>query len=880
MQWLDKIRTVLRRPQLEADMDDELRFHLEKQTEHNIARGMGPKDARNEAMRQFGNVGSLKEECRDTWGVRFISEIGQDIRYGLRQLRRNPGFTIVAVLTLALGIGANTAIFSVVNTVLLRPLPYKNPDRLVTILHYGDGPVSPANFLDWQKQNHVFERMSAAEWWSPNLTGADKSERLWGLRVTSNTFALLGIQPLLGRTFTPDEDKPGRQREVVLSFRMWQRQFGGKASVIGKSITLEGRNYTVIGVMPRGFKFAPFWAVKAELWAPLPLAERASNRHANSLRAFARLEPGTTLKQARADMATITNRLEKEYPGTNRHITVTSLMEKVVGNIRPALLLLLGAVGFVLLIACANVAHMLLARAATRQKEVSVRTALGASRARITLQFLTESLLLTFFGAALGLLLASWCIRFLVALNPAGVPRIETLSLDSHVVAFTLIASVLVGLACGLAPALQTSAINLNSSLKEGGRTAAGGGHRNRVQNLLVMSEFALALVLLVGAGLMIRSFVALQAINPGFNPRHLLSMVVDVTSSRAGEPDQRASFYQQLLEQVRALPGIRSASAINHLPLAGDLWTRSFLIEGRPVPRPGEAPSAVYRVVLPRYFKTMDLPLLRGRGFNDSDNMSSQPVVVVNEELAKHFWPGENPIGKRIALMDSMPHARWLTVVGVTRNAKEGDWAATPWEEAYLPYLQATDYLTGTSSHFSYLTLVVRAAGDPASLAPTIRRKIFGLGKTITVSQVQTMEQVVADATAQPRFYLLMLGTFAAFAMVLAAIGIYGVMSYSVSRRTHEVGVRMALGAVQGDVLKLVISQGMTLALVGAAAGAIFALLLTHLMSSVLYGVQPTDPLTFVCVPLILLAVALVACYIPARRAAKVDPMVALRYE
>jgi putative ABC transport system permease protein len=874
------LRALFHKKQAEREMDDEMRFHLEKQMEQNMACGMSPKDARDAALRQFGNVGSLKEECRDSWGVRFISELGKDIRYGLRQLRRNPGFTIVAVLTLALGIGANTAIFSVVNTVLLRPLPYRNPDRLVTILHYGDGPVSPANFLDWRKLNHVFERMSAAEWWAPNVTGVDKSERLWALRVTSNTFPLLGVQPLLGRTFTPDEDDPGREREVVLSFRMWQRQFGGEPGAIGKTITLDGRNYTVIGVMPRGFKFAPFWAVKAELWAPLPLAGRTSNRDANSLRAFARLKPGISLKQARADMATITARLESEYPGTNRHITVTPLMEKVVGNIRPALLILLGAVGFVLLIACANVAHMLLARAATRQKEVSVRTALGASRARITFQFLTESLLLTVFGAALGLLLASWCIRFLVALNPAGVPRIETLSLDGHVVAFTLFASVIVGLACGLAPALQTSALNLNNSLKEGGRTATDGARRNRVQNILVMSEFALALVLLVGAGLMIRSFFALQAINPGFNQRHLLSMVVDVTSSRAGEPDQRAFFYQQLLEQVRALPGVRSASAINHLPLAGDLWTRGFLIEGRPVPRPGEAPSAVYRVVLPGYFKTMDIPLLRGRGFNDSDNLSSQPVVVVNEELAKHFWPGDNPIGKRIALIDSLPHAHWLTVIGVTRNAKEGDWAATPWQEAYLPYLQATDYLEGTSSHYSYLTLVVRTSGDPASLAPTIKRKIWARDKSITVSQVQTMEQVVTDATAQPRFYLLMLGTFAAFALTLAAIGIYGVMSYSVSRRTHEVGVRMALGAKQIDVLKLVIRQGMTLALVGAAAGAIFAFLLTHLMSSVLYGVQPTDPLTFVCVPLVLLAVALMACYIPARRAAKVDPMVALRYE
>ncbi len=875
-----KLGALFRRRKPVDDLAEEIRAHVAMEEQENLESGMTPEEAHYAALRRFGNVTLAQERSREMWGWNSVETLWQDVRYGLRMLLKNPGFTVVAVLALALGIGANTAIFSVVNAVLLRPLPYRNADELVVILHFGQGPVAPANYLDWRSQNHAFEAMGAAEYWTPNLTGVDKPEYLWALHVTSDIFPLLGVHPLMGRVFLPQEDQRGREDEVVVSYRLWQRRFGGDARIIGMPITLDGEKYTVIGVMPRDFKFAPFWATKAELWAPLALSDRAADRDANSLRVFARLKPGVTLDQARAEMAMITGRLEKEYPGSNRDITVLPLKEKVVGNIRPALFLLLGAVGFVLLISCANVAHMLLARAAARRKEVAVRTALGAGRSRVILQFLTESLLLALLGGGGGLVLALCGTRVLVALSPAGIPRVDTISLDSHVLLFMLAVSFFTALGFGLVPALQASAVNLNDSLKEGGRGSTEGIRRNRLRSALVASEFALALILLVGAGLMMRSLLALQAIDPGFNPRHLLTMVVTVTGSEAGQPSHRAPYYQQLLEQVRTLPGVRSASAINHLPLAGDLWTRNFLIEGRPVPRPGEAPEVVYRVVLPGYFNTMNIPIVRGRDVNETDDSSSPGVLVVNEALARYCWPGENPLGKRITLGDALEGARWMTVVGVAKDSKQDDWAATPYIEVFLPYPQAHDYLNDMHSRASYLTLVVRTNGNPALLTSAVENAAWALDKNVTISSVQTMEQVVADATAQPRFYLFLLGTFAAIALILAAVGIYGVMSYSVARRTHEIGVRMALGAEKSDVLKLVTGQGMILALVGTAIGLAGALLLTRLMSSLLYGVGASDPLTFAVVPVVLIGVAVLASYIPARRAAKVDPMVALRHE
>ncbi len=809
-----------------------------------------------------------------------MSGLIQDVRYALRQLRKNPGFTTVAVLTLALGIGANTAIFSVVNAVLLRPLPYKEDSRLVVLLHNGRNPVAPANFVDWRSQNHVFESMGAAEYWTPNLTGTNNPEKLWALHITSDILPMLGVQPLLGRVFLPEEQDAGKEHEVVLSYRLWQSHFAGDKEIIGRTVALSGETYTVVGVMPREFQFAPFWATKAELWAPLALGDRASSRGGNSLRIFARLKPGVTLEKARAEMTAITARLDKEYPGTNRDVAVVSLREKVVGNIRPVLVVLLGAVGFVLLIACANVGHMLLVRGATRQREIAVRSALGARRWEMLRQFLIESLILALAGGVIGILFAIWGVHALPALSPGGIPRVETVRVDGSVLWFALALSVFTGVAFGLAPAWRATAINVSDSLKEGARGSGQGAGRDSLRSLLVSSQFAFAVVLLAGAGLMIRTVVALQHVDPGFDPHNVLSMMVGVADTNQVSADRTGAFYQQALQRVSALQGVQSASAINHLPLAGDQWGLSFHVEGRPVERSGERPGATWRVVYPGYFRTMRIPILRGRDITDSDDVRAPGTVVINDYMARRYWPGEDPIGKRITFDDPKSNPYWLTVVGVVKNTVRGNWASPPEEEVFVPYLQNHPYLESSAMPFSYVTLVVRTTGDPAAVAPDIRTAIHSIDRSAPISEVQTMEDVVDGATGESRFYMVLLGALATVALVLAAVGIYGVMSYSVSRRTHEIGIRMALGAQGRDVLKLVVFEGILLAMVGVAVGVGGALTLSHLMAGLLYGTRPTDPATLVAVVVLLSGVALAASYIPARRASKVDPIVALRYE
>jgi predicted permease len=804
----------------------------------------------------------------------------QNLRYAIRTLRKSPGFTVVAVITLALGIGANTSIFSVVNAVLLRPLPYKDDSRLVVILNKGRNPVAPANFIDWRNQSQVFTHMGAAEYWTPNLTGTDKPEKLWALHITPDIFPMLGVQPILGRVFLPEEQEAGKEHEVVLSYPLWQSHFAGNLDIIGRSVTLSGEKYTVVGVMPSEFKFAPFWATKAELWAPLALGSRLTDRSGGSLRVFARLKPGFTLEQAQAEMTGITSRLEREFPGTNQDMQVLSLREKVVGNIRPALLVLLGAVGFVLLIACANVSHMLLARAAARREEIALRTALGAGRWDMFSQFLTESLALALMGGGAGLLLVVWGVRVLLALGPAAIPRVETVGVDGHVLLFALAISLLTGLAFGVAPAWRATAVNLSDALKEGERGFSEGLHRNRLRGLLVGSEFALAVVLLAGAGLMIRSFLALQHVDPGFDSRGVLSLVIGVSGTEEAAVGHTGNFYQGVLEKVRAVPGVQSASGINHLPLAGDEWGFPFHIEGRPPERPGEELVATYRVVFPGYFRTMRIPILRGRDVADADNLRAPGVVVINDYLARRYWPGEDPIGKRITFDDPAENPSWLTVVGVVKNTARSSWVSPPEEEVFLPYLQNRAYLDTPSPPFAYLTLVARTSRDPAALAPAIRGAIHSLDKNIPLSEIQTMDQVVAEATGESRFYVVLLGAFAIVALVLAGVGIYGVMSYSVSRRTHEIGVRMALGAQGRDVLKLMVFQGIVQALAGVAVGLAGALALSRLIAGLLYGTRPNDPATFAAVVLVLGGVAVAASYFPARRATKIDPIVALRYE
>ncbi len=803
-----------------------------------------------------------------------------EFRYTFRQLRKHPAFTAVAIVTLALGIGANTAIFSVVNAVLLRPLPYKDDSKLVVVLHDGRNPVAPANFLDWRSQNHVFAGMGAAQYWTPNLTGTSDPEKLWGLHVTSDIFPLLGVQPLLGRVFLPEEETPGKEHAVVLSYRLWQSHFASDSKIVGRTIALTGENYTVIGVMPQSFKFAPFWATKAELWAPLALGPRLDDRQGRSLRVFARLKPGITVEKAQAEMAAISGRLEREFPGTNRDVTVVPLREKVVGNVRPALLVLLGAVGFVLLIACANVGHMLLARAAARQREIAVRSALGASRWDVLGQFLAESLTLSLIGGAIGVLFAIWGVRALQALSPSDLPRVDSVTIDAHVLWFALAISILTGLIFGLAPAWRAISANTIDSLKEGERGASEGLRRNRLRAVLVGSEFAFAVVLLAGAGLMIRTFIRLQQVDPGFDPHNVVSIIAEVAGTEEGSGNRTAAFYRQVLERVAAVPGVVSASGINHLPLAGDQWGISFHVQGRPLDRPGEAPVATYRVVFPGYFRTMGIPILRGRDVSETDDLRAPGAVVVNEYTASRYWPGEDPIGKRITTDDPQNHPAWLTVVGVVKNSVRGNWTSPPEEEIFLPYLQNRDYVLNPAPPSAYLTLVVKTNADPSAKIPAIRAAIRSLDRNLPISVVQTMDQVVAEATGESRFYLVLLGAFASVALVLAAVGIYGVMSYSVSRRTREIGIRMALGAKAGDVLRLVLLHGLALAFAGVSVGLAGALILTRLMSGLLYGTRPADPATFAAVVVVLALVAAAASYIPARRATRVDPMVALRYE
>ena len=874
------MRRTLRRPELESDMETEIRFHVDAYTEDLMRQGVPRAEAVRRAHIEFGAIENTKEECRDATGATLLENFVQDLRYGARSMRRAPGFTVVAVTALALGIGANTAIFSVVNAVLLRPLAYKEAGRLVTILNNGDGPVAVANYIDWRDQSTLFETMAAADYWSANLSGVDAPERLLGLKVTQNLLPMLGIKPLLGRLFVEGEDRVGAEHEVILSYNLWQRRFSGDANIIGKTILLDGNSYTIVGVMPRGFRFSPFWATRAEMWAPNAFGDRVHSRGNNSLRIFARLKDGVALEQARAEIAGITARLEQQFPGTNREVVVTPLKEKVVGKIETPLLLLLGAVGFVLLIACSNVAHMLLARVAARQKEIAVRTALGARRLRVVRQFLTENLLLGSLGGGAGLLLALWGTRGLVALSPRNIPRLESVAIDGRVVLFLLGVTALTSVAFGVVPAMQASAVNLSDTLKEGGRGTSDGIRRNRLRSFLVASEFTLALILLIGAALMIRSFLGLRAVDPGFNPHNVLSMVVSVAGSKEAEAGRRADFYRELLEKVRALPGVESAGGINHLPLAGDIWGWPFVIEGRPRPRPGESPSAVYRIATPGYLQSMRIPLRQGRDLAGTDDVNAPGVVLINEKAARTYWPNENPLGKHISFLNDPDPPVWLTVIGVTKDAKEGDWAVAPYPEVYLAAFQNREYLESMAGHFEYITLVVRTISDPGTLSSTIKDTVWAIDRNLPVSEVITMDQVVDMANEQPRFEMLLLGVFAGVALVMAAVGIYGVMSYSISRRTHEIGIRVSLGASRSEILVLVLRQGMLLALAGSAVGIVGALLLSRLMTKLLYGVPATDPLTFAGVAVLLLIVGLMASYIPARRATLVDPIVALRYE
>jgi putative ABC transport system permease protein len=788
-------------------------------------------------------------------------------------LLKNPGFTAIAVLTLALGVGANTAIFSVVNTVLLQPLAYRDPDRLFMIWESNpsrgfprDTP-SPANFVDWRDQSKSFEAMAATADASMNLTGWGEPERLQGKRASAALFQILGVSPLLGRAFLPEEDQAGATRVVLLSYGLWQRRFGADPKLVGQALTLDGQTYTVVGVMPPQFQFP---SREYEFWVPMAFSsQEAGRRGSHYLGVVGRLKPGVSQEQAQSEMDTIAARLQQTYPQSNTGVgaLMVPLREEVVGNIRLTLLVLLGAVGFVLLIACANVANLLLARAVARQREMAIRAALGAERVRIIRQLLTESVLLAALGGTVGLMLAYWGVSFLTTLVPNSLSQAKQVTIDARVLGFTILISLVTGVVFGLAPALQTSKPALNETLKESGRSNAG-GRQNLLRGLLVITEVALALVLLIGAGLLIKSFMRLRGLDIGFRPEGLLTMRVPLPQAKYPTRQHRVAFYDEALGRIRALPGVQSASVITSVPLTVRGGSNGFLIEGRPDLVDDKIPLANYRVIDADYFRTQGIPLLAGRTFTEQDNQNSEPVVIVSQNLAQKYWPGQDPLGKRIRMGEP-----WITVVGVVQTVKN-QLVGEPRPHLYIPYRQP---------HFNFFPpqdLIVRTSGDPLSLAASVRREIWAIDKDQPISNIQTMEQILSTAVEQPRFNMLLLAIFASIALILSSVGIYGVLSYSVTQRTQEIGIRLALGAQRRDILKTMVGEGMKLTLVGVVIGLGGAFALTRVLSSLVFGVSVTDLTTFVGIPLLLAGVALLASFIPARRATKVDPMVALRYE
>ncbi len=814
----------------------------------------------------------------------------QDLKYGLRMLARNPGFTAVAVITLALGIGANTAIFSVLNAVLLHPLPYKDPDQLVVIWENNaskgieHGIVSPLDFLDWRDQSHSFEEISAWRTWFYTLTGRGEAEQVWGVRTSANFFRLLGVRAALGRTFLPGEELAGHEHVVVLSHGIWERRFARDPSLLGQTITVDHKPFTVVGILPPDFNL--FGGSRAfDFWMPFVLQRDQLRRGDPSIMVYARVKPGVTLSRAQTEMTSIARQLEQEYPATNSGLgaQVVTFHETQVGDLRPALLIMLVAVGLVLAIACVNVANLLLARTATRQKEIAIRAALGAGRLRLIRQLLAESLLLATAGGILGVVLAFWGLDLLRAISPPSafteIPHANWIGIDRSVLAFTLLTSILVGVIFGLVPAFQISKPGLNETLKEGGRALTESFRSSRLRGLLVVTEVALAIMLLVAAGLTIKSFMKLLEVNPGLNPRNILTMQVWLPESKYPDGHQVASFYREALLRIGALPGVQSASATDFLPLSGWGDHSDFAIEGQPPPEPGHEPVSDYRVIDPNYFRTMQVPLKKGRFFSHADGAVSPGVAIINETLARRYWPHDNPIGKRLRPL--FPAAKapwrpesnnsWLTIVGVVGDVRDQALTDDPSPEILLPCSQNPSRL---------MRLVIRTTAEPLSLASAVRHELLALDKDQPVMDIKTLEQFISESVFRPRLNLFLLGIFAGLALTLAALGIYSVTSYSVVRRRHEIGIRMALGAGRRDVVKLVMGQGFRLTLAGVAIGLVGGLALTRFLASLLFAVRPTDPTTFIAVSILLAVVSLLASYVPARRAMKVDPMVALRYE
>ena len=890
---LFRIRALFRREEGEAELDHELRAHFEKQVGKHIRAGMPRPEATRRARLQFGGYEQLKEECRDARGVRLVENFAQDARYGARSLRKNPGFALIAVLTLALGVGASTAVFSVVNTILLKPLPYPHPQSIfmlwwkgpVSMAQSGDQfPWGPKDFVEFSRQSRTFHSLGAFKSDFFNLVGASEPVRLDGLRASAGFFSAIGVQPTLGRAFTLEEDQVGHEYEVILSDQLWRERFGGDPGILGSKLTLNGQGYTVIGVMPRGFSFPHAedmpavltFPPKIQLWVPLAIP--SAPRHGpQDLAVVGRLNPGSKAQEAEAELRVYGSQVEREIPSAKGWFNpeVTSLTSQIVGDTQRPLLLLLGAVAVVLFVACSNVASLLLTRSLGRRQEFTLRGALGAGRGRLVRQLLTESLVLAVLGGFAGILVAEAAVYAVKILGPSNIPRLAEVQLDSRVLFVALGIALACGLLFGLAPTLGMARENFADSLKEGGRWSSGNAAHPQIRNGLLVAQVALALVLVVSAGLLVRTFYRMLQSDAGFNPARVLTFQLSLPLSKYKDTNQMELAYQRALDALKALPGVQSAGLVSEVPMGGSTDGTTIRVPDHPTTNQNEQLYANYSFASPGYFSTIGTPLLRGRDFADTDKVDSPLVTIINSAMAQKYWPGQDPIGRQVGVSSVQWPTR--TIIGVVADIKHSSLRDNPDPEMYVPYTQNEIKIWPS---MQTMQAALRVKTNPASLTAAATRAIHSVDPDLPLSNIATLDSLVADSLAQPRFSLLLMAAFGGLALVLATVGMYGVISFSVAQRTQEIGIRMALGAARVSVFRMVLAQGARLAGLGIFIGLITALAVTRLMRSFLYGVQATDPLTFSVVSALLIGVALFACYLPARRATRVDPIVALRYE